>query len=57
MSLRDMLRWCDAGEVEGVRSQLSAVAGRMRTTPEELAGVLGEGILSVETLRVAQAAA
>ena len=46
MSLRDLLRWSDAADAEGVRSRLSSVAGRMAASAEELAGVLGEGVSS-----------
>ncbi len=44
LSLRDLERWSEGGEVEGVRSRLDAVAGRMAATSEEVAGVLGEGL-------------
>jgi len=44
-SLRDLLRWSEAAEAEGVRARLSGVAGRMAATAEEVAGVLGEGVL------------
>ena len=45
LSVRDLLRWSEAGAAEGVRSRLSGVAGRMAATAEEVAGVLGEGVL------------
>ena len=45
LSIRDLLRWCEAGEAEGVRSRLRGVAGRLAASAEELAGVLGEGVL------------
>ena len=47
LSLRDLLRWCEAGAAEGVRSRLSAAAGRMAATAEEVAELLGEGVLAV----------
>ena len=43
--MRDLLRWSEAGAADGVRSRLSGVAGRMAATAEEVAGVLGEGVL------------
>ena len=46
LALRDLLRWTEAGEkAEGVRERLRGVAERMVASPEELAGVLGEGVL------------
>ena len=46
LALRDLLRWTEAGEkAEGVRERLRGVAGRMVASAEELAGVLGEGVL------------
>ena len=45
MALRDVLRWSEAGEVEGVRSRLRGVAGRLAASAEELSGVLGPGVL------------
>ena len=44
-TLAELLRWCEEGEAEGVRSRLSSVAGRAAATPAELVGVLGEGVL------------
>ena len=45
LSLRDLVRWCEAGAAEGVRSRLRAATGRMAATAEEVAAVLGEGVL------------
>ena len=45
MALRDWLSWCKAAEAEPVREQLRGVAGRLVASQEELAGVLGEGVL------------
>ena len=45
LSLRDLLRWCGEGDAAGVRSRLSGVAGRLVASPEELSGVVGEGVL------------
>ena len=38
LSLRDVLRWSDAGAAGG--SQLGAIASRISSSAEELAGVL-----------------
>ena len=46
LSLCDLLKWCEAGEADGVRARLRAVVSRMTATREELAGVLGEDVLS-----------
>lgn len=45
LSLRDLLRWCEEGEAEGVRVKLRNVAGRLKASAEELTEVLGEGVL------------
>ena len=45
LSLRDLVRWCEAGAAEGARSRLRAATGRMAATAEEVAAVLGEGVL------------
>ena len=45
MALADLLKWCEAGEAEGVRERLRGVAARLAATPEELVEVLGEGVL------------
>ena len=45
LSLRDLLRWCTAGEVEGVRARLRAVVGQLAASAEEVASVLGEGVM------------
>eukprot|EP00966_Prymnesium_polylepis_P158737 3669078-Prymnesium_polylepis.2 len=45
LSLGDMVGWCAEGEVEGVRSRLCGVVGRLAATEAEVAGVLGEGAL------------
>ena len=45
LSLRDLLRWCGEGDAAGVRLRLSGVAGRLVASPEELSGVVGEGVL------------
>ena len=45
LSLRDLVRWCEAGAAEGVRSRLRAATGRMTATAEEVAAVLGERVL------------
>ena len=44
-SVHDMLGWCAEGEAEGVRSRLRGAAGRLAATKEELARVVGEGVL------------
>ena len=46
LSLCDLLKWCEAGEADGVRARLRAMVSRMTATREELAGVLGEDVLS-----------
>ena len=45
IALRDLLGWCEATEAEAVRSRLRSVAGRLVAPPEELAALLGEGVL------------
>ena len=45
LALADLLKWCAPGEAEGVRSRLRGVAARLAASKEELAGVLGEGVL------------
>lgn len=44
-ALRDMLAWCEATDAEAVRGRLRGVAGRLAASHEELASVLGEGVL------------
>ena len=45
-AMRDLLLWCEEGEVEGMRSRLRDVAGRMAVSSTgELARVLGGGVL------------
>ena len=46
LSLRDLLRWCEASEAERARHRLAGVVQRMAATPEELINVLGEGALA-----------
>ena len=41
LSLRDLLRWCEVSEAEGVRARLRDVARRLATSGEELTGLLG----------------
>ena len=45
LSLRDLLKWSDADKEAGVRARLHAVIGRMSASAEELAALLGEGVL------------
>ena len=45
MGLRDLLSWCEAGEADGVRSRLRAVARRLAASNEKLISVLGESML------------
>ena len=45
LALADLLKWCAAGEAEGVRSRLRGVVARLSASKEELAGILGEGAL------------
>ena len=45
LALRDLLAWGEPGETEAVRSRLRSVTGRLAASQEELAGVLGEGVL------------
>jgi len=40
--LADLLKWCKAGEEQGVRSRLRDVAGYMKVSKQELVGVIGE---------------
>ena len=47
MSLRELLRLCEGSEAaSSVRARIRGVAGRMAASAEELASVLGEGVLS-----------
>ena len=45
LALRDLLRWCEASQAERERQRVNAVVARMAASPEELVGVLGEGVL------------
>ncbi len=45
LSLVDLLRWSEAPEVEGVRNRVRSVAGRLAASAEQLAEVVGEGVL------------
>lgn len=44
LSLRDLLRWGEAGEAESVHSRLRGVVGRLVASADELKGVLGEDV-------------
>ena len=45
MCLRDLLSWCEADEAGAVRTRLRSVVGQLATSKDELAAVLGEGVL------------
>ena len=45
LSLRDLLKWSEAREVESMKVRLRAVAGKTAASATQLAGVLGEGVL------------
>ena len=46
LSLRDLLRWGASSGANEMKQRLSLVLRRMVSSPEELSGVLGEGVLS-----------
>ena len=45
LALADLLKWCLADEAESVRSRLRGVVQRMVVSDEDLAEVLGDGVL------------
>ena len=45
LALASLLRWSEAGEAENVRLRLRAVTERLAASAEEVAQVVGEGVL------------